>query len=484
MHCLMLLSSTVFGQKTYYVSPSGNSSNSGASFASAKDLLTTISKAVAGDSIVLQSGIYTIAYKSGAKNTIKLAQSGTSAKMITVCAEKNKIATLDFSYPEFTWIQDGYGISLTGSYWQFKGIKITRAGYQGVYVEGGYNVFENCTFYDNRNSGVEVNKGGHHTTLINCDSYKNYDPKKGGSMADGYAVKQQQGAGNKLIGCRAWDNSDDGYDTFDSPEPVIFENCWAFNNGINIYKDPNIAFDGNGNGFKVGGLSQPQKNVLKNCVSFGHPNKGFDQNNNTAGVTMLNCTSYKNGINFGFGGTLNSGEKHVIKNCISLSSTSAISISNATQANNSWSSGFSVSSSDFQSLDLNLAKAARNPDGSLPENTLFRLKPTSTLVDAGVNVGLPYSGKAPDIGAFESKSVVTDLQDEGMADEFKIYPNPSKSNFKLNLPYESNIQLYNMEGRLVLEYKNVLDIEFGEHLEPGVYFLKIDNNVHKLMKEK
>ena len=32
----------------------------------------------------------------------------------------------------------------------------------------------------------------------------------------------------------------------------------------------------------------------------------------------------------------------------------------------------------------------------------YRLALGSPLIDAGVNVGLPFSGKAPDIGAFET----------------------------------------------------------------------------------
>jgi len=40
------------------------------------------------------------------------------------------------------------------------------------------------------------------------------------------------------------------------------------------------------------------------------------------------------------------------------------------------------------------------PDGSLPD---IGLRPTqrSHLVDAGTEVGLPYHGSAPDLGAFE-----------------------------------------------------------------------------------
>jgi hypothetical protein len=288
---------------------------------------------------------------------------------------------------------------VTGSYWYFKGIAITRAGYQGAYVTGSYNTFENVAFYNNRNSGLEINKGGAYTTVINADSYQNYDPKKLGGMADGFASKQTQGAGNYFYGCRAWNNSDDGFDTYDSTQKVVIEKSWAFKNGIDIWGYG--GFVGNGNGFKLGGNNVAQNNVITQSVAFGNRVKGFDQNSNTGSVTLYNNVSYKNGINYGFGQTVASGSKHIFKNNISLSGSSADSIANATSSNNSWNTGFSVSSADFQSVELTLATAARNADGSLPDNKLFRLASGSKLINAGTNVGLSYLGTAPDLGAFE-----------------------------------------------------------------------------------
>ncbi len=40
----------------------------------------------------------------------------------------------------------------------------------------------------------------------------------------------------------------------------------------------------------------------------------------------------------------------------------------------------------------------------LPDITFGRLATGSDLIDAGVNVGLPFSGSAPDIGVFETVS--------------------------------------------------------------------------------
>src|SRR5574344_1794664 len=116
-------------------------------------------------------------------------------------------------------------------------------------------------------------------------------------MADGFASKQTQGAGNKFYECRAWENSDDGFDAFDSPDSIIVIDSWAFRNGINVFGAD--SFTGNGNGFKLGGNSALANNRCTRCVAFGNPSKGFDQNNNTGGITVEQSIGYANGINFG-----------------------------------------------------------------------------------------------------------------------------------------------------------------------------------------
>ncbi len=389
----------ISASKIYYVSKNGSANANGTSFSSPLDLTTALAQVKAGEMLLLEPGTYSVPYTAGKANTITLSKSGTASAPIRVVAANCGRAVIDFSFPELAWVQDSYGIYLTGSYWYFKGIEITRAGYQGVYVTGKYNTFENCAFHNNRNTGLEINKGGAYTTVINSDAYRNYDPKKNGSMADGFGPKQTQGPGNKFVGCRAWENSDDGFDMFDSPEIVTVENSWAFRNGVDVWNYGSFA--GNGNGFKLGGNKIVARNRITNSVAFDNPLKGFDQNNNAGGLTVLNNTAYRNGINYGLGNPVNSGEKHYLRNNISLSGT--VSVSNADSKNNSWDTGPSAIAADFASLDLSLATAARNPDGSLPNNNLFRLNANSALIDKGVNVGLPYAGVAPDLGAFEKK---------------------------------------------------------------------------------
>ncbi|MBN1307917.1 MAG: right-handed parallel beta-helix repeat-containing protein [Chitinispirillaceae bacterium] len=454
---------------TLYVTPSGTSGNDGKSFASALNYSTALSRAVAGDTILLQGGTYTVPYNASKKNTIVLSKSGSAGKPISMIADNNSRAIFNFSYPNNSKVLNedvtSYGFDITGSYWYFRGIYITKAGYQGAYVSGSNITFENCAFYENWNTGLEINKGGSRVTAINCDAYRNFDGAyKNGSMADGFAPKQTQGAGNTFIGCRAWENSDDGYDTYDSPEAVVFENCWAFRNGVNVWNFS--GFSGNSNGFKVGGNGKVQNNKLIRCIVFGQPGKGFDQNNNAGGLTIHNSLAYANGTNFAMGGDLGSGQTHVFSNNVSLSGT--VTIKNATEKNNTWNSGFSVAASDFESLDTSLARAQRNADGTLPESKLFRLASTSKLIDAGVNAGLSYNGKAPDIGCFETDNVTaitTPYRFQASGMRCRRIENESQGG-------RVSFSLFSLSGRRIFFYKS--DIEsatkaLNGNLAHGIY---------------
>jgi hypothetical protein len=101
----------------------------------------------------------------------------------------------------------------------------------------------------------------------------------------------------------------------------------------------------------------------------------------------------------------NSGCVNEFKNCVSFGAKGAMQFefsSGSTLQNNSWDlTGITASEADFASLEASLAKAPRQPDGSLPKNSFAQLVLGSDLIDKGVNLGLPYSGMAPDLGAFE-----------------------------------------------------------------------------------
>jgi uncharacterized repeat protein (TIGR02059 family) len=66
---------------------------------------------------------------------------------------------------------------------------------------------------------------------------------------------------------------------------------------------------------------------------------------------------------------------------------------------------YNVTDADFISLDASQLMRPRKPDGSLPDITFLKLAAGSDLIDAGIDVGLPYSGSAPDLGYAEYGSV-------------------------------------------------------------------------------
>jgi hypothetical protein len=67
-----------------------------------------------------------------------------------------------------------------------------------------------------------------------------------------------------------------------------------------------------------------------------------------------------------------------------------------------WQSGFSAAYADFQSIDPAGPTAPCKPDGRLPDITFMHLAAGSQLINAGVDVGLPCNGSAPDLGCFET----------------------------------------------------------------------------------
>ncbi len=358
-----------------YVAPNG--SGTGSSWSSPAGFRSALSEVGSGEMILMEPGTYTVPFISESdKNTISISESGSSnAKIYMVAAHCGK-AVIDFSYPVDVNVSKHIGIEHKGSHWYFKGIEITRAGDQGIYISGSNNTFENCAFYNNRNTGMEINKGGSHNKVINTDSYDNYDLRKDGGMADGFASKQTHGPGNEFHGCRAWNNSDDGFDFYNSNSSeyengiapaVIVSYSWSFENGFDTW---GFGLDGNGSGFKMGGSGSKDviaKSTITHSVAFGNAKVGFHQNNNRGGLTIENNVAYNNGNNFSFGGALSSGETHSIKNNVSVDGSE--SISNANTSGNAWNASASV----FENTNESLAKADRHPDGSLFDNGLFKV---------------------------------------------------------------------------------------------------------------
>ncbi|MCX7797478.1 MAG: right-handed parallel beta-helix repeat-containing protein [Melioribacter sp.] len=472
-----------------FVSTNGDDNNRGTIDSPFKSITKAISVALPGDTIFIRGGVYNLS----STITISSSKSGTSEKRYYLFAYPGEHPILDFSSMSFS--SSNKGISLRASYWYIKGLDIKGAGDNGMEINGGsFNIIENCAFYENKDSGLQLSNGASNNKVINCDSFYNADPSEGN--ADGFAPKLTVGTNNYFYGCRAWQNSDDGWDGYlrgaDNVTTVL-ENCWSFLNG---YRKDGTLGSGNGNGFKMGGGDNSNSQnlmhhfTLKNCLAFNNKAKGFDQNNNAGSMTLLNCTAFGNKTaNYRITRQLNAGQQLIVKNCISYNGSVELG-SFAIQEKNSWLSPFKISASDFISTDPLFTTAPRNADGGLPNIDFMHLSPNSQFIDAGVNVGLPFYGNAPDLGAFEYNPVSSiSKENEFRKDDFQLfqnYPNPFNPttiiSFYLPVYSHIKIEVYNILGEKVVlltdSFYNAgsYSLEWNpslHRLQSGVYFIKM-----------
>lgn len=463
----------------YYVSTTGSDSNAGTLSSPFKTIAKAATVVKAGETIYVRGGTYSLIA------SITLGKSGSSGAGITLMAYPGEKPVLDFSAQ--TLGGGNRGIVLTGSYWHVKGLDITGAGDNGMAVSGGSNnIIELCNFYRNRDSGLQLDNGASDNSIINCDSYFNADPTDYGD-ADGFAPKLTVGSGNRFTGCRAWLNCDDGWDGYlrgANDVTTTLENCWSFRNGY-LEDGTDAGANANGNGFKMGGSDDKtlaHNFILKNCLAFGNKSKGFDQNSNRGSMTLYNCTGHGNLIaNYRIKTELDAGKTLTLKNCAEFGGTAELAAF-ALQEKNSWLPPFVVTAADFRSTDPAGATGPRKSDGSLPHMEYMHLTAGSDLIDAGVNVGIPFAGTAPDLGCFETGLTgIKEMQAPGKA---IFFPNPvyETGYIRFNAPTDGwcEIRLHDVTGRFVktvadkqiIAGENILTVDFAG-IRDGIFFCRV-----------
>lgn len=388
---------TVFSTKTVVITSIVNVPIYTYIVSNASEFLIAIGKVKAGETIFLNGGNYTF------NSRINLTTSGTSASPITILGSTTG-QRVRFDFSAMPLNSSNQGIILAANYLNIKAIDIYKAGDNGMEIKGNNNTIEFCTFSECSDTGLQIDNGASNNIILNCDSFFNADLLN--ENADGFAAKMGVGTGNQFIGCRAWQNSDDGWDGYLRGADNVstsYSNCWSIKNG---YLKDGTRSAGDGNGFKTGGsdLKDLRHNATyKNCISVNNFANGFDQNSNRGIVTIYNCSAYNNlKNNYFFSSGSNPLDKLIIKNSSVLGvfgSASNPVIIDVT--NNSWQNGIVTDNNDFESLDTAQLISSRKLDGSLPDITFMHLKAGSDLIDKGVDVGLPFKGIAPDLGSFE-----------------------------------------------------------------------------------
>ncbi len=399
----------------YYVSPSGSDLNSGSIDAPLLNIKTAIDKAKAGTTIYLREGTYrpsvaSIMKVKGESNiydcVFYLSENGSSMLPITLCGYPGEKVVIDLS--EIKTDNRIMGFDMLGNYWHLKnfdivGIQVTQTGHSqsiNIGLFGGNNcIIENVNMHDGMGIGVYATKGSNNLVL-NCDAYNNYDPVSGnarGGNCDGFGfhLKSESDTGNVLRGCRAWRNSDDGFDLINNYAPVVIEQCWAWENGY----DAEMISRGDGTGIKSGGYGMKHspnvpaeipRNIIRNCITYANKNQGFYANHHLGGLNFVNNSAYCNRRNFNMVNRKSvqeavdvEGYGHYLANNVAYLPTQNgadcinISLSQSSLSNNSFDEAMTIDQDDFKSLDASELLLPRKEDGSLPDVNFLRLKESS-----------------------------------------------------------------------------------------------------------
>jgi hypothetical protein len=402
-----IFKSQAAGGTTYYVATNGSNTNPGTITQPFATIQKAHDVAVAGDTIYVRGGTYTLT------NQIILNRSGSSGSRINLWA-----------YPAETPVIDGInlgssstnGIYMPGaSWWHIKGLEVKNAYAHGIgFYDGAHdNIIENNNIHHNvrvQTSGAGIllsgNAGGNNL-ILNNDSHHNSINQVSGTGGDGIGVGTQS-SGNVLRGNRVWRNHDDGVDLSWSLA-VLVEDNWAWENGF----DDNLQkTSGNGTGFKLA-LTPPPSNgghTVRRNLAWNNGEDGFHVNMGSIGDTVYNNTAWGNNrpgmYNFNFS---NGTGVDTLRNNLSGNPNTASIQAADIHDHNSWDSSpaVTVTSADFLTTDFTANTGARQADGSLPTSNFLKLISGSDLIDKGINVGLPYSGTAPDLGAYEFTTTPT-----------------------------------------------------------------------------
>ncbi|MFG2383137.1 right-handed parallel beta-helix repeat-containing protein [Streptomyces avermitilis] len=332
-------------------------------------LQSAVANAAAGTVIQVRAGTY---YPTA---SLKSTANGTSSARITLQAYGSEKVKIDGSkLPAGSWLAGIYG-----DYWTVQNITWQNSPAQGfVVTSSAGGIFKNLVTANNGDSGFTLRGDGTTNNLVqNLDSYGNYDAAGHGQNADGVAIKFGSGTGNKVTGARLYNNSDDGLDLWQFSSPVTIEHSWSYGNGKNRWNDS--AFEGNGNGFKLGGGGVTVAHIVNNNAAWDNTLNGFTENSNTGAVLLNRNTAYAN-TEAGF--YFATGKARLARNLAVNNKGGLDKLGPSTvSAGNNWDSG--VATPSLTSTDASTAYGSRSSSGSLPSTTF--LTTGSTTIGSTMN---------------------------------------------------------------------------------------------------
>ena len=486
----------VYTAAEHFIAPTGSDASGDGSIANPYETITKAqSEASSGDTVYLRGGTYyletsDVTYSFSAWDSVNhITKNG-----ISYIAYQGEIPIFDFSAVQpvgrrvTAFLVEADNCVFEG--FEVVGVQVTIAAGEANntqsecfrIVGGNNNRFERLSMHDGMGIGWYLTSGGGNL-VINCDAYNNkgLDGLSHGNI-DGFGAHTNRttDTGNTFIGCRAWFNSDDGFDLINNDAAVVISNCWAMYNGYD--HESTSSKIGDSTGFKAGGYGVgggfyptpvPRNRVLY-CLAVEN-SRGFYANHHTGGLDWIGNTAISNGTNYNMLNNLDAtagndvpGFDHYMKNNLGYGGGPEVSdLGNSNDVtDNYWTLPVTVTADDFKSLSYAQLTQPRQADGSLPEVDYAHLVTGSDLIDAGtttlVGVIPYYSGSAPDLGAFEYSAPLEfwnqwlnnylvgmgsdiNLQDDADGDrlvnlaEYAFGGDPSDSNDQGNTPIQSQV---------------------------------------------
>jgi len=503
---------------TYYVSPTGNDKAAGTIGAPFASFAQGQTAAQPGDTVYFRGGDYnyTAATTTCSSQTalvagVELNKSGTPGRMIHYMAYPGETPLFNFvGIKQSCRVK---GIWAEGNWIHLKGLEITGVPQNNnlnheswaVWVTGSFDIFEQLDMHHNMGPGLFIQKGAGNLGL-NCDSHHNRDSLTSngdGQSADGFGCHISAGdTGNVFRGCRAWMNSDDGFDLINAFAPVTIDHCIAAYSGYIPGTTTSLAA-GNGNGFKAGGYgADPRafpasvpKHTVENSLAFYCKAAGVYANHHPVSCYFYNNTSYGNHPDFNMLGLKSNGQNDSVGSSITVGTYrdniayGATLLSNNTfntadDADNSWTLPVTVSNADFASVDTAGVFGPRKADGSIPDFQFMHLVKGSDLIGAGVDVGLPFTGTRPDLGAFPY-ATATSIEAKTAAVAARTWriesgPGGTAELFTdLSWPAQLGVEIVDMAGR---SEHVVCEVPAGPHrstlrtgrLSDGIHFAHVE----------
>ena len=310
---------------TYFVAPDGDDANPGTREQPFASVQRAQRAASPGSTVFIRGGLYRMRADQIAESNrlsafaISLGTSGLPGKPIRYWASEGERPVFDFAAVR----PAGLRVSAfhAGASWlhirglEVVGVQVTATNHtQSICFEnaGSDNVFERLSLHDGMAIGIYGVRGSNNL-FLNCDAFRNRDSVsedgRGGNV-DGFGYHPGRGCTNNVFrGCRAWFNSDDGFDCINSQERVAFENCWAFFNGFS----PDFKSLADGNGFKAGGYGSTAaerlpraipRHVVQSCLAYRNKANGFYGNHHPGGCDWLGNRAWGNRADFNLQGRL------------------------------------------------------------------------------------------------------------------------------------------------------------------------------------